>query len=154
MDLFRAVLPQFAKDPFSGKGGLFASGRWHSKGRLVVYTSATPSLALLESLANYSKNDLMSGIQIVTAYLPENVVMHSIDAATLPSNWTHYPAPNALKAIGDHWLDGGKSAVLAVPSAVMPLEKNYLLNPAHPDFSKLRIGNIYPHLLDKRITGR
>lgn len=71
--------------------------------------------------------------------------------AGLPATWEESPPPAAAQRIGDVWLAGAASAVLQVPSAVMPVEWNYLLNPAHPDFRRIKIGSETPIQLDPRL---
>lgn len=69
----------------------------------------------------------------------------------LPSDWRRTPAPPALADLGTAWLRAARTAVLAVPSAVVPLETNHILNPSHPDFRRIVIGRAEPFDLDPRL---
>lgn len=78
-------------------------------------------------------------------------LMQDVDPMELPRNWSAASPPRQLRLIGDRWIEGGKSAVLSVPSAVVPVERNYLLNPAHPGFEKIRIGIETRFRFDRRL---
>jgi RES domain-containing protein len=151
MEIYRFVLKRFSNNAFGGKGGELFPGRWHSKGKPIVYCSATPSLALLEGLVNTTKSELIKGAVLIPAAIPKNIKTMEILENSLPKNWRQYPSPQELRFIGDDWLLKLKSPVLIVPSAVVPIEKNYLLNPLHPDFSKIIIGKTLPMELDPRL---
>ena len=77
--------------------------------------------------------------------------MRILTAADLPPDWRQYPAPELLADIGNAWIEARQTAVLAVPSAVIPQETNYLLNPAHTDFLKIRIHAAEPFAFDPRM---
>jgi len=137
--LWRICRKQHASDPLSGRGGLLASGRWHPKGRRIVYTSSTLSLAALEILV-HTDRDLLSGDLVqVEIDLPNDVEREVIEPNALPRNWRRYPAPAPLQRLGADWLDRGHTAVLEVPSAVILQENNYLLNPLHPHAHRIRV---------------
>lgn len=80
--------------------------------------------------------------------------MRTLDRSSLPDGWDGHPAPAAARAIGDEWATGGSSALLAVPSAVIPEELNYLLNPAHPDVARIVVNGPRPLRPDPRLLGR
>jgi RES domain-containing protein len=77
-----------------------------------------------------------------------------IEPSNLPRNWKANPVPARVQAIGDDWVAGGRSAVLRVPSALVPAEFNFLLNPRHQDFAGLRIGKAVPFQFDPRFARR
>ncbi|MBO9594778.1 MAG: RES family NAD+ phosphorylase [Niabella sp.] len=136
-------------DDLSGTGAARFPGRWHSRGTYVLYTAASPSLALLESVVHLTtvvKLDLC----ILGLEIPEWSVQE-LSPALLPEEWFHNPAPDQLKHIGDRFVQEGAFLALKVPSAVMQEEYNYLLNPAHPDFEHVKV--IYSrHMpMDKRL---
>ncbi len=139
MRLWRICRQNHAADPLSGRGGLFASGRWHPKGRRVVYTSSTLSLAALEILVHTDKDLVPADLVQIEIELPSDVTKETIDADALPRNWRRYPAPATLQRLGADWLDRGDTAVLQVPSAVIPHENNHLLNPLHPLAERIRV---------------
>jgi RES domain-containing protein len=136
---------------FDGEGARLAGGRWNRRGTAVVYTSDTLSLAVLEYFVNISSRQAPADLVEVTAEVPEGLAMTTLDPATLPRGWRRYPAPEALAEIGSRWAEEKKTAILAVPSAVVPQERNYLLNPAHPEFRRITVGKAEPFSLDLRM---
>jgi RES domain-containing protein len=80
-------------------------------------------------------------------------LVETLEARRLPAGWSESPPPLALRALGDDWAREGRSALLRVPSAVVPSEWNFLLNPAHPGFAALRIGAPRAFPLDARLVG-
>ncbi len=78
-------------------------------------------------------------------------VLSELDTSALPPDWKNYPAPTVLRDLGDAWLESLSSMVLQVPSAIVPDELNYLINPAHPDFSSIEIGDPVPFEIDLRL---
>ncbi len=135
---WRVVKQRFAATAFDGEGARRFGGRWNSAGRAVVYTAATTSLALLEILVNADAGLLPHYLAIPVIFAED--LVEPFDRARLPRAWRSHPAPYALKRLGNRWLDEGRSSVLAVPSAVVPHESNYLLNPAHHAFSEVLFG--------------
>lgn len=141
----------------NGDGGRRAAGRWHSKGRPIVYCAATPAAALLEAIAYVARNDstlIPATFQLLTIELPDDVPRESVSRAQLPLDWQARPAHT--RAIGDAWLLGGKSAVLVVPSALAPHTENFLLNPAHPDLQppgrgRIRVVEVAKYPFDSRL---
>lgn len=128
-----------------------SGGRWNLRGTPVVYTSATLSLAAFEYFVNVDPDEAPSDLVAVPADIPETLKVSSMVVARLPRNWRAAPAPGALGQMGSAWAHGGKTAVLAVPSAVIPQERNYLLNPLHPAFPRIRIGAAQPFAFDPRM---
>jgi RES domain-containing protein len=141
----------------NGDGGRRAAGRWHSKGRAIVYCAATPAAAMLEAIAYVARNDptlIPATFQLLTIELPDDVPRESVSRAQLPLDWQ--AAPAHTRAIGDAWLREGKSAVLVVPSALAPHTESYLLNPAHPDLQppgggRIRIVEVENYPFDSRL---
>ncbi len=137
---------------FDGEGARLAGGRWNRRGTAVVYTSATLSLALLEYFVNLgAAADAPSDLVSVAAEVPDGVAIASIDLAALPRGWRRYPAPEALAELGARWIEQRAAAVLSVPSAVVPRERNYLINPAHPDSRRITVGRPEPFPIDARM---
>ena len=121
---------------FDGEGARLYGGRWNYAGTAVVYTSASLALAALELF-----------VHIDVDLLPNETVK----AASLPRNWRRYPALESLKDIGTNWAARGSTAILAVPSAIIPEEQNYLLNPAHRGFKQVRLRRSIPFHFDPRM---
>jgi RES domain-containing protein len=136
---------------FDGAGARLAGGRWNSPGSAVVYTSATVSLAALELYVHLNPSRAVKDLVLTSAQLPDDLKMQHVNVPGLPSGWRDHPAPEALQRIGDEWIVRNVSAVLVVPSAVIPQENNYLLNPLHPEFKHIRINKPEPFSFDLRI---
>ena len=134
-----------------GDGGLRAAGRWHTKGRPVVYCAPNPAVAVLEILVHLEVDaeDFPSSYQLLTIDVPEDISTATVESNALPGDWRqHSPT---TRVIGDNWLLTGKTALLAVPCAIVPETTNYLLNPRHPDSPKIRITRITAYRLDERL---
>jgi RES domain-containing protein len=138
--VWRVVTQRYADTAFSGEGARLYAGRWNPKG-----------LALLEMLVQDAP--LHARYVMIPARVPEQIVVH-IDQTILPADWRELSARNDLQQIGATWIHAGTSAVLAVPSAVVPAEFNYLINPAHPDYALLEIGTRTEWLTDQRLMRR
>jgi RES domain-containing protein len=117
----------------------------------MVYTAQTQSLALLEMLVQDSP--LRAHYVMIPARFPERIV-ERIDPASLPVDWRDISARGELQQVGGAWSRTRTSAVLAVPSAVVPAETNYLLNPNHTDFVHVEIGAREEWLTDPRLLRR
>ena len=136
---------------FDGEGARIAGGRWNRRGTAVVYTSSALSLAVLEYFVNLSSRVTPPDLVVVTADVPDTLEITTVGVAGLPRSWRKYPAAEALAELGTRWAQEKKTPILAVPSAVVPQEKNYLLNPAHPDFKKITVGKPEAFSLDLRM---
>ena len=137
---------------FSGQGGLYANGRWSPRGRPIVYTSATISLAILEYTVNYRRRGWVPATVLGRATIPATVRVETVSIEELPAKWFAADPPPQLQGIGGHWLERGESAVLKVPSAIVTEEWNYLLNPLHADFKSLTLSPAKPFSFDRRVA--
>ena len=151
MRVWRLCRTRHSKEVLGGEGGLYTAGRWHRRGTRMVYTSATLSLATLEILVRTDRAYGPSDLVAVEIEIPDSVEIEHIPLSTLPAGWRAYPAPASTQQHGTNWVTAGRTAVLEVPSAVIPLENNYLLNPAHPQFSRVRIVGRTPFSFDARL---
>ena len=149
---YRLVKARHAATAFDGAGARRFGGRWNSPGVLVSYASGSVSLAILEVLVHLDAAALLSAYSLCPVEFDEPLV-EWVEAAALPRGWRDYPAPPELRALGDAWAESGRSAVLQVPSAIVPDESNYLLNPVHADFSRIRLKPPEPFRWDPRIGG-
>ncbi len=147
---WRIVKSQFADDVFSGEGARRLGGRWNTSGHRVVYTASSISLAALELIVHTPRVDFISTFVLVSCTFPEALVA-DIDESRLPANWRNFPPPPEVRQLGNEWLMSGSSAVLSVPSAVTPEERNYLLNPEHEHFRSVDVGGSRPFHLDLRL---
>jgi RES domain-containing protein len=148
---WRIVKRKLARTAFDGEGARRFGGRWNSKGVAVVYLAQSQSLAALEILVHIDSPQWLEHYVAVPVSIGPNLIAR-IDLSTLPKNWKMYPLPKNIRAIGDDWVAAASSAVLQVPSVIVPLENNFLLNPHHPDFPKLKIGKPVPFKFDPRLA--
>ncbi|MFN8355878.1 MAG: RES family NAD+ phosphorylase [Spirosomataceae bacterium] len=133
---------------------LAASGyaaRWNSQGRFVIYTADSRALACLENVVHRSGEGLNQLFKVMTIQLPDHIAITHVKEDELPENWSDYRNYAICQQIGDKWLDEHRTAILRVPSAIIPDEHNYLLNPAHPDFNTIKLLNVEDFLFDHRI---
>jgi RES domain-containing protein len=117
----------------------------------MVYTSSTLALAALEVFVHVSPADAPPDLVAVHADIPGDVRISRVRVGELPPGWRGYPAPAALADRGTEWVRRGQTAVMEVPSAVIPPESNFLLNPHHADFRRLRLGRATPFHFDQRM---
>jgi RES domain-containing protein len=134
-----------------GEGARLAGGRWNPPGTPVIYASASSSLAVLELLVHTDSDLLPDDLVIVEIQIPDAARVEILDPSTLPKDWRAYPAPEPLQAIGARWSRSRRALVLSVPSAVNPMEVNYLINPDHPDAGRLTVASAQPFIFDPRL---
>jgi RES domain-containing protein len=128
-----------------GIGAMFADGRWHARGERVVYFGASAAIVVLERLAHTDPDLLPDDLRLARFEFSEPVLENKVeDFAALPANWHRDEA--RTRHIGRRWRDQGSSCLLAVPSAILPEEGNYVLNPEHPDAVRLRLVQERPSL--------
>jgi RES domain-containing protein len=135
----------------TGDGGMRASGRWHTRGRRIVYCSESPATALLEILVHFEINfrDLPTRYRLLKLRAPATLVVEELLPVDLPDDWTEQT--DRTRAIGNGWLHAGRSALLRVPSAVVPETFNVLLNPGHANAGKLEVVQVSEHAIDPRL---
>jgi RES domain-containing protein len=148
-EAWRIVKEKHAATAFSGRGSADFGGRWNSCGVAVVYTSATKSLAALEILVHL--NPPLAFKYVAIPVQIDDALVEYLPANGLPQDWQTEPPPPSTKNIGDGWVRKGRSVVLGVPSIIVSGEHNYLLNPLHPDFKRIAIGNPEPFAFDSRL---
>ncbi|HMC28911.1 MAG TPA: RES family NAD+ phosphorylase [Verrucomicrobiae bacterium] len=149
LQAWRIVKAKHASIAFSGEGAAKAGGRWNSKGTRVIYCSATKSLAALETLVHINPPVPFKYL-VFRIKFDARLVEHP-PIRMLPEDWQAEPPPPSTKEIGDNWCRKSRSAVLAVPSVIVPDELNYLLNPVHPHFKKISIGKPERFAFDPRL---
>jgi RES domain-containing protein len=150
---WRIVKRKFRNVAFTGEGAHRYGGRWNSKGVAVVYVAESQSLAALEMLAHLDSAEVLRYYLAIPVSFDSRLVM-DVDVSSLPKNWKGYPAPRNLRAIGDAWVSSGKHVVLRVPSVIVPSERNFLLNPSHPEYANLVIGEPARFSFDPRLFRR
>ncbi|MCP3978025.1 MAG: RES family NAD+ phosphorylase [bacterium] len=152
MRVWRICRKTHSTDTLTGRGGLFASGRWHSRGRPIVYASGSLSLAALEVLVHVDRTSAPADLVQVEIEVPDGLRVSRIAVRTLPRGWRSYPAPADLQRRGDDWLSKGATPVLEVPSALIPEESNFLLNPGHVDAGAFKAISSRAFAFDARLA--
>jgi RES domain-containing protein len=147
---WRLYKPKHAATAFTGEGARLFGGRLNSKGVAVVYTSATLSLAAMELLVHLQSADVMSAYVARSVTFDEDMI-RTLAEVDLPRDWTLSPPPPSVQRVGDEWVGAARSAVLRVPSVIVPTEHNYLINPNHPDFGRIRLGDEQAFKFDPRL---
>jgi RES domain-containing protein len=139
---------------FDGEGAKRYGSRWTSRGVPVIFTSATLSLAALERFV-HTDADLEPGdLVAIPVDVSDDVTIDSIEVASLPADWRTFPPLPPLTRVGDEWFRASQTAVLSVPSVVIPQERNFVLNPIHPAFARFVIGRPEPFSFDPRMRKR
>ncbi len=135
----RLVKKSREAEAFSGEGARLYGGRWNHRGTAVLYISDSLSLAALEVFIYLGPSH--RGMTFATFHIeiPDRVSMDSLARDKLPKNWRDEPPPDACKDIGTDWAKGGTSALLELPSVIVPVQKNYVINIAHPDYRFFQI---------------
>lgn len=147
---FRIVKARYAPSALSGEGAREFGGRWNSPGRPAVYASSSVALAMMEMLVHLQSSQLLLSYVIIPVTFDRRL-LQDVDPKDLPDDWRVSPPPTHVQSIGDAWLASASAAVLRVPSAVVPEEFNYLLNPLHPDFPKIGVGKPKAVTFDTRL---
>lgn len=145
----RLTQRRYREQAYSGRGSLKHNGRWHRAGLPVVYAAESPAVALLEVMVHVERPRLLAmELVVVPCHFDEELVRTPDE---LPDDWRAFPWPASTQQIGRAWFEEQKSAVFAVPSAVLPSARNYLLNPEHPQFGEIVIDAPEPLDLDPRL---
>ena len=138
-------------EPLDGEGARLHGGRWNSPGIPVIYTAEHLSLAIIETLVHTDPDLVPDDLAIFEIETTDPVSCKSVDISDLPADWTDVPDHPACRAIGDEWVHDGECLMLAVPSAVVPEERNYLLNPVHPQMRSVSVARSRPFVFDPRL---
>ncbi len=135
----------------AGDGGLRASGRWHTRGRRIVYCAQSAAAALLESLVHFEIDidALPTRYRLLKLVAPDDLGVEQVGSDALPRDWVE--RTDVTRAIGDGWLRRAGAALLAVPSAIVPETFNVLLNPVHPDAPRIVVARASDHAVDPRL---
>jgi RES domain-containing protein len=151
LSLWRISKRKYADTAFNGEGARRFGGRWNSRGQGMVYTSGTLSLAALEVFVHMEVEDVQTMLAMIRVDVPIEVQISYLDMALLPADWRTIPAPSVLATMGNQWFQAMETAILAVPSVVIPVEYNYLINPLHPDFTKFELHSPQAFEFDPRL---
>ncbi|GAB3195801.1 RES domain-containing protein [Pontibacter aydingkolensis] len=150
MIVYRLSRSKFRND-LSGKGAELAGGRWNSKGIPMLYTSESIALCTVEIAVHMPLGIVPLDYYLVRIELPDFEDMPEIKLEDLPEVWKTFPHANVTQELGDNFILSEKHLVLKAPSATVQDNYNYLINPRHPDFSKIKVVGSEPFEFDKRL---
>jgi len=138
-------------ETLDGVGGLYVSGRWHTKGHPIIYCTLNPATALLETLVHVEidSEDRPERFQVLRIEGPDTLPIEKIELVALPLDWAQ--DITFTQNIGDHWLSERRSLLLQVPSVLVPETWNVLVNPQHAEANLLKIAVRYEHAFDARL---
>jgi len=152
MRAYRLVKTRYADTALDGSGAKMHGGRWNSRGVTVVYASETIALTALELLVHFHRTQIFNDYQLFHLNIPDTSLL-TLDERALPADWRRDPPPSSTAAIGDEWIRSRQSLALSVPSTLVPLERNLLLNPAHRRYQAvLDQAEHGPFHFDERLT--
>jgi RES domain-containing protein len=142
--------PTYAANDLSGIGAKITGGRWNSKGMPVVYSAVNIALATIETIHSLSLGGVPFNRYLVQIDIPDAVwaARHVLDP--LPGGWDAIPAGITAKLAGDAWIASDVSALLLVPSVIVPEEHHVLINPQHGDAAKINATTIKRWIYDPR----
>ncbi|MGO9015221.1 MAG: RES family NAD+ phosphorylase [Dissulfurispiraceae bacterium] len=146
---YRMCQKMWALEAFSGEGAKKRGMRWNHKDIPVIYVAEHLSLSALEIIVNFPRKTLGVPFVFFKVEIPETVKIANV--GHLPMDWRDLPYQTSTQDIGSQWALERKTAVLEVPSAVIPIERNYILNPLHPDFTKILINPATDFHFDNRL---
>lgn len=148
--VWRIVQARHAERALTGEGARLYGGRWNHKGTPLIYTAESLSLAALEMLAHLESHHLLQKYVCIPISF-DDALCRKINLDSLPEDWRSDPAPVSTKNVGTKWVQDLSSVVLAVPSVLVPLEFNFLINPNHPQIDALEVGDIQAFQYDPRL---
>lgn len=149
----RLTKARYADTAFSGEESVRYHGRWHRRGIRIVYASDAPASALLEVIAHTeAHNRLQHDYVLFEVRLDPDEHLLTVGSDMLPDDWRAVPWPTSTQEIGMFWHEEQASVVLNVPSAVVPRQRNFLVNVAHPRFNELQIQEPEPFEIDSRLA--
>ena len=150
MRFWRICSRRYATEAATGQGAAYSPGRWNSRGVKVVYASTSLALAATETFVHLQAKTQPADLVSIEGEIPEELKIERVDLNPLPGDW-HEPRETSVRRFGDDWIRAAKSVALLVPSAAIHGEWNLLLNPAHPDFRKIKFGKPAPFKFDVRM---
>lgn len=149
MIVYRIGKTKYAKD-LTGEGARLNGGRWNHVMTPCLYTSESRALAVLEYTVNVNIDDIPRALSLTTWEVPDSS-LEICNEAQLPGDWKDDPAPTSTRDFGTSWLKAGKKLLMKVPSAVMPEEWNYIINPLHPGARDCKVIEVRDFVYDVRI---
>ena len=149
--VWRLTKERLSGEAFNGEGAKRFGGRWNNEGTPVVYTSESLSLAALEQFVHLGSDGFIIPFVYFKVSIPSSLKIITLKDEGLPIDWRSEPPPHSTMDIGSAWVKDNTSAVLCVPSVIIPGENNFLLNIHHADFKKIRISPPEKFMFDKRM---
>ncbi|ACB95143.1 RES family NAD+ phosphorylase [Beijerinckia indica] len=145
--------PNYEADDLSGAGAKITGGRWNRAGVPVIYTSETRALACLETMVHFNAGGLPLNRYLVALSIPDEIWADAQreNPASLKVGWDAEPAGRASITFGTDWLQSKRSALLIVPSVIVPEEFNVLINPQHPALARITATKVRKWLYDPRL---
>lgn len=150
MNVFRLAKQKYAKE-LSGKGAAKFGNRWNSKGTEIIYTAESRALAMAEVAVHLTLATLPSDYVMIEIEIPDNITIKKLNLKELDEYWNTHPPRTTTQSIGDDFIDSGNEFIMKVPSAVVQGDFNYLINPNHLSFKKIKIVEVTDFPFDKRI---
>ena len=133
---------------------LSASGypaRWNSKDVKMIYTAQSRALACLENVVHRNSKGLQKNFRVMQIFVPDDIVLQEVKETDLVTGWKEFDKMPYTQSLGDQWIREAKSAILKIPSAIVSGDSNYLLNPVHSDYTKIKLLRTEPFEFDDRI---
>ena len=152
MTAWRVLKAKHRKAAFTGEGARIYGGRWNPAGVPVVYTAESLSLATLEIIVHLERIDLLRQHFVKIPVTFDDVLVYALPREKLPEDWNRLPPAETTQRIGYEWITQASFPILKVPSTVIPEEHNFLLNPTHPDFQSVSIGEARRFDFDSRLV--
>lgn len=149
--IWRIEKKKYAREAFSGDGAFFLGGRWNQAGTRIVYASQTLALAALEKFVHLQSDGCAISFVYFRIEVPGQVKIKALENNSLPAGWRESPASDAAKNLGTRWAQRRESVLLCVPSVIIPVECDYLINPQHPDYRRLKINKPVDFPFDPRM---
>lgn len=150
MEVYRLTREKFA-GTLSGKGAALKGARWNSVGVELIYTAANRSLAMAEVAVHFTLATLPSDYIMMAIFIPDDIPLKKLTTIDLPINWNIFPHPLSTQFVGNQFVTENKYCVLQIPSVVTAGDYNFLINPNHPQFKKIKIVVTTKFPFDKRI---
>ena len=148
MEVFRVTQAKYADRSYASGW----EGRWNTEGQKVIYTASSRSLACLENLVHRRGQGLTSAFKVMVIHIPDDLSQQRIELTDLASDWNRHTDTKDYQRLGSSWYTDGLSPVLSVPSAVIPTERNIVINTEHPDSQRIQLIHTEPFHFDPRLS--
>ena len=150
MEVYRLSRQVFSTS-LSGKGAALKGARWNSAGVELIYTAANRSLAMAEVAVHFTLATLPVDYMMMAIFIPDDISVLKLNISDLPADWNEFPHPASTQSVGNKFVAENKYCVCQIPSSVTFGDFNFLINPNHPDFHRIKIINAVNFPFDKRI---